>query len=103
MVSAGILRYAIVDDYAAHLLAKILPGLKSRDNLALRDDGAIAWALCKNLPLLQREVAAFIVAHKSDTSFGATVMRRYFTGPEALRDSASPLALQRFHELLKAR
>jgi len=27
-------------------------------------------------------------------------MRRYFTGPEALRNAASPLAMQRFQELL---
>jgi membrane-bound lytic murein transglycosylase MltF len=85
MVSAGILCYAIVDHYAAHLWAKILPGLRSPDDLALRDDGAIVWALRKSLPLLQREVAA-CVAHKSDTSFGATVMPRYFTGPKALSD-----------------
>ena len=28
-------------------------------------------------------------------------MRRYFTGPEALRNADSPLAMQRFQELLR--
>ena len=101
MVSAGLLPFAIVDDYQARLWAKILPGLKVRDDLVINDDGAIAWVVRKNSPLLQKELAAFIAAHGPITSFGATVLRRYFTGPEALRDSASPQVLQRFQELLK--
>jgi membrane-bound lytic murein transglycosylase MltF len=101
MVSAGVLPYAIADDYQAHLWARILPGLKSRDDLVLGDDGAIAWAIRKNSPRLQTELSAFVPAHRPDTSFGATIMRRYFTGPEALRNSASPVAMQRFLELLK--
>jgi membrane-bound lytic murein transglycosylase MltF len=101
MVSAGMLPYAITDDYQAHLWARILPGLKSRDDLVLSDEGAIAWAIRKNSPRLQKELAAFVAAHGNDTSFGAIIMRRYFTGPEALHNSASPLAAQRFQELLK--
>ena len=101
MVSAGLLPFAVVDDYQAKPWSKILPALKVRDDLVINDDGAIAWVVRKNSPLLQRELAAFIAAHGSNTSFGATVMRRYFTGPEALHDSASPQVLQRFQELLK--
>jgi len=100
MVSAGLIPYAIVDDYEANLWAKILPGLKVRDDLVVRDDGAVAWAVRKNSPLLLKELAAFLHAHGTNTSFGATIMRRYFTGPEALRNSASPLAAQRFEQLL---
>ena len=101
MVSAGLLPYAIVDDYQAKVWAKILPGLRVRNDLVIHDDGAIAWAVRKNSPLLQKELAAFIAAHGPNTSFGATVMRRYFTGPEALRNADSPVAMQRFHELLR--
>ena len=100
MVSAGLLPYAIVDDYQARIWAKILPGLRVRDDLVIHDDGATAWAVRKNSPLLQKELAAFIAPHGRDTSFGATIMRRYFTGPVALRNAASPLAMQRFQELL---
>ena len=101
MVSAGLLPYAIVDDYQARIWAKILPGLRVRDDLVIHDDGATAWAVRKNSPLLQKELAAFIAAHGPNTSFGATVMSRYFTGPEALRNADSPLAMQRFQELLR--
>ena len=100
MVSAGVLPYAIVDDYQANVWAKILRRLRVRDDLVIHDDGAIAWAVRKNSPLLQKELAAFNAAHGRDTSFGATVMRRYFTGPEALRNADSPVAMQRFQELL---
>ena len=93
--------YAIVDDYQAKVWAKILPGLRVRDDLVIHDDGAIAWAVRKNSPLLQKELAAFIAAHGPNTSFGATVMRRYFTGPEALRNADLPVAMQRFQELLR--
>ena len=101
MVSAGLLPYAIVDDYQARIWAKILPGLRVRDDLVIHDDGATAWAVRKVSPLLQKELAAFIAAHGPNTSFGATVMRRYFTGPEALRNADSSLAMQRFQELLR--
>ena len=101
MVSAGLLPYAVVDDYQANVWAKILPGLRVREDLVIHDDGAIAWAFRKNSPLLQKELAAFVAAHGPNTSFGATVMRRYFTGPEALHNADSPVAMQRFQELLR--
>ena len=100
MVAAGILPFAIVDDYQAALWAKLLPSLKARDDLVLSDDGAIAWAIRPKSPQLLKAIDEFSATHALDTSFGATLMRRYFTGPEATRDAASPEAVRRFRDLL---
>ena len=62
MVSAGLLPWAIVDLHKAKLWARILKGLSVREDINVNDNGEIAWAICKNSPLLQRELDEFVTS-----------------------------------------
>jgi membrane-bound lytic murein transglycosylase MltF len=53
MVNAGILEFIIVDDWKARIWAQILPKVKVRDDLVMRAEGYIGWAIRKESPKLE--------------------------------------------------
>jgi membrane-bound lytic murein transglycosylase MltF len=60
MLDAGLLKLIVVDDWKAKLWAKILPRIKPRPALVLREGADIAWAFRHDSPRLAREVNAFL-------------------------------------------
>jgi membrane-bound lytic murein transglycosylase MltF len=59
MANAGLLGIILVDDWKARIWARVLPKLTLHENLSLRDDGAIGWAIRKGSPQLAAELADF--------------------------------------------
>ena len=59
MLNAGMLRIVVVDDWKAKLWAQVLPQIKVREDLAVRSEGYIGWAIRKNSPQLQAAVTDF--------------------------------------------
>ncbi|GAU85672.1 lytic transglycosylase F [Bosea sp. BIWAKO-01] len=100
MVSAGLLPFAIVDDHKASLWSKVYKGLSVRPDLAINEDGSIAWAMRKNSPLLREELAAFIKEHRLGTAFGNDVGRRYYGSDRIVRNAYAPEDEKRFRELV---
>ena len=52
MLAAGLTELAVVDDWKALLWARILPKIKVREDLVLRDEGHTGWAIRKGSPKL---------------------------------------------------
>jgi membrane-bound lytic murein transglycosylase MltF len=100
MVNAGLLPLAVVDRYKANFWSQILKETKVRDDLAINEGGTIAWAVRKNSPLLQKEIAAFMKDHKVGTSFGNTIVKRYYKSTKALKKAYSPEAVAKFKSLI---
>jgi membrane-bound lytic murein transglycosylase MltF len=48
MLNAGLLEYAVVDDWKADLWAQVLPKIVVHRDLALREGGRVGWAYRKN-------------------------------------------------------
>lgn len=102
MVSAGLLPYAAVDDYAGQIWAKVLPNLTVRGDLVVNEGGEIAWAMRKNSPQLKAEVDAFVASHKLGTTFGNILKKRYYTSDKMARRALSTEAQKRFEEFSDA-
>lgn len=102
MVSAGLLPYAVVDDFVGQIWAKILPNLTVRTDLAVNEGGEIAWAMRKNSPQLKAEVDAFVASHKLGTTFGNILKKRYYTSDKMARRALSTEAQKRFEEFSEA-
>ncbi|MGB5486471.1 MAG: transporter substrate-binding domain-containing protein, partial [Lysobacterales bacterium] len=64
MVTAGMLEWAIVDDYKARLWAGIFADLKVREDLVFRSGGRIAVAFRENSPFLAEALNEFVKTHK---------------------------------------
>ncbi len=62
MLNAGILELTVVDDWKARIWAKVLPKIRVRTDLSLRDEGQIGWAIRKGSPQLAAELAGFFTA-----------------------------------------
>jgi membrane-bound lytic murein transglycosylase MltF len=99
MVNAGLLPLAIVDDHKAKLWARVYPNLVVRTDLAVNAGGDVAWAIRKGSPLLKAELDTFLEQHSAGGSFGNTVLRRYFSGANAVRAATSAEEIARFDRL----
>ncbi len=52
MLNAGMFDYLVVDEWKAKIWAQVLPKVKVREDLVLRDDAYTGWAIRKNSPQL---------------------------------------------------
>jgi membrane-bound lytic murein transglycosylase MltF len=62
MLNAGLLEFVVVDDWKARMWAQVLPKIKLRDDLVLRDGGHIGAAIRKGSPQLAAELKDFYVS-----------------------------------------
>jgi membrane-bound lytic murein transglycosylase MltF len=99
MVNAGLLPLAVVDEHKAVLWAKIFPKIKVRDDLVVRDGGAIAWAVRKKSPLLLKEINAFIAENGPGTPFFNEVLRKYYGSTKILKEAYSAENTRAFEQL----
>ena len=89
MVGAGALPWLVVDEHKARLWVDIIPGLTLRDDLVLRQGGAIAMAVRKDTPELRALVNRFAATARKGTEFGNIVMKRYYSDNEWIRNPAA--------------
>ena len=59
MLNAGLFEYLVVDDWKAKIWAQVLPRIRVREDLVLRDDGYTGWAFRKNSPQLTAALEDF--------------------------------------------
>jgi membrane-bound lytic murein transglycosylase MltF len=59
MANAGLIDALIVDDWKAKLWAPILPRIRVREDLVVREGGHIGWAIRKGSPQLEKEIRDF--------------------------------------------
>jgi membrane-bound lytic murein transglycosylase MltF len=59
MLNAGLFEFAVVDDWKAKMWAQVLPKIKVREDLVLRAEGHVGWAIRKGSPKLEAAIADF--------------------------------------------
>lgn len=59
MLNAGLLEFAVVDDWKAKMWAQVLPKIKVREDLVLRAEGYTGWAVRKDSPKLVETATDF--------------------------------------------
>ncbi len=96
MVAAGILPWLVVDEHKAALWVDIIPGLELREDLVLREDAAIAWALRKGTPELMALVDRFVPTVKKGTATGNILFKRYYANNMWMRSPAATEDYARF-------
>jgi membrane-bound lytic murein transglycosylase MltF len=81
MASVGMIGITIADDYIANFWQRSFTDLTVRDDLAIREDGRIAWAFRKNSPMLAQAINNFVEANKPGTKTGNVILNRYLDNP----------------------
>ena len=77
MVNAGLLPWAIVDDYKIGWWTGTFTKLVVRNDIVFRSGGLIAVAFRKDSPLLKNTVNEFIKQHREGTEEGNILRNRY--------------------------
>jgi membrane-bound lytic murein transglycosylase MltF len=100
MENAGLIELLVVDDWKARMWAQVLPALKVRTDLVLRDDGTTGWAIRKGSPHLAAEINDFFVNWVSKQDVAAARMNSYMKRVKALKDPTATAEYRRFQQTL---
>jgi membrane-bound lytic murein transglycosylase MltF len=100
MANAGLVQTIVADDYLAHFWHRVYPNLEVHDDLVLRTDGDIAFAIRKSSPKLKAELDAFTATHREGTLFGNVTLQKYLQQTRWAKNAVSAQELQKFHTLV---
>jgi membrane-bound lytic murein transglycosylase MltF len=100
MVNAGLVPAIVADDYLAHFWHRVYPNLDVHEELVLRTDGDIAFAIRKNSPKLKAELDAFTETHREGTLFGNVTLQKYLQQTRWAKNAVSAEELQKFNTLV---
>ncbi len=100
MVSAGLAKIAVVNDFYAEFWEQVLPDIRLHPDIILRDDGALAWAVRKNSPKLLATLNPIVEAHREGTLFGNMLLRKYLSEASTVKNATSEAELKRFNDLV---
>jgi membrane-bound lytic murein transglycosylase MltF len=101
MVNAGLVKFAVVDDYMAAFWKQVLTKITLNSNLALRTGGNIAVAMRKNSPQLMAEANAWIKKNGPKTVFGNTILNRYMVSTKFVKNATADAELARFNTMVE--
>jgi membrane-bound lytic murein transglycosylase MltF len=77
MVNAGLINWAVVDDYKAHSWENVLENIVVRDDIVFREGGQIAFAVREDSPNLKVALNEFLKTHRQGTLKGNILFNRY--------------------------
>jgi membrane-bound lytic murein transglycosylase MltF len=100
MENAGLVELLVVDDWKARMWAQVLPMLKVRTDLVLRDDGTTGWAIRKGSPRLAAEIDEFFANWATKQGVAAARMSSYMRRVKLLRDPTATSEYRRFEQTL---
>ncbi|HKA19029.1 MAG TPA: lytic transglycosylase F [Blastocatellia bacterium] len=100
MVDAGVFGIAVVDKHTIDFWSQVYDRVKAREDLVLRSGGRIAWAVRKNCPDLKAILNQFISTHRTGTTFGNIMFKRYLGSAERLKNPRDQEQMDRFRVLV---
>ena len=100
MTNAGLVQIVVADDYLARFWRQVYPDLDVHDDLVLRTDGDIAFAIRKNSPKLMAELDAFTLTHREGTLFGNVTLQKYLQQTHWAKNAVSDEELKKFQTLV---
>ena len=77
MVNAGLLPWAVVDEYKPQLWDGVFNEIVVRDDIVFREGGRLAWAMRKDSPMLKQAVDDFLKKNREGTLIGNILRNRY--------------------------
>jgi membrane-bound lytic murein transglycosylase MltF len=100
MVNAGLLPWAVVDDYKAESWAEVFEGIVVRKDLVLRTGGRVGYAVRENSPLLLTALNDFLNTHKEGSLTGNILINRYIRDFDWSGNALAVEDYKRFEEVV---
>jgi len=99
MVNAGLLPWAIVDEYKPELWDGVFNELVVRDDIVFREGGRIGWAIRQESPQLMAAVNDFLKKNREGTLIGNILRNRYIRDFDWAANALGGEDYNRFREL----
>ena len=99
MVNSGLIEWAVVDNYKAHIWEKVFANLVVRDDIVFRDGGHMAFAVREDSPGLKAELNKFLKTNRQGTLSGNMLVNKYFRDFDWAKNALHEDDYQRFQEL----
>ncbi len=100
MLNAGLLGIVVVDDWKAEMWAQVLPNIRVRDDLVLRDDGRTGWAIRKGSPGLREAIMDFYREHLVKQGVANYRLAQYMKRVKQIQDPTRTGEWKRFEQTL---
>ena len=99
MVNAGLLPWAVVDDYKPQMWQEVFTRVTVRDDLVLREGARLAWAIRPDSPQLKVFLNTFLKDNREGTLFGNIIHNRYVRDFDWTENAVGATELSRYHKL----
>lgn len=99
MVNAGVADYAVADEYLAGFWSQVLPDLRVHDDIVLRSEADIAFAVRPESGALKAELDEFLETHRAGTLFGNIQFQRFLEDTRWVSNPASDEEMARFRQM----
>ena len=90
LLDVGVIPAVILDSHKAELYAQVFERLTVHDDLAINEDGEIAWAIRKGSPQLMDATNAFVAKARKGTELGNILYRRWIADPTRVLNAIAP-------------
>jgi membrane-bound lytic murein transglycosylase MltF len=101
MLAAGVLQLVVVDDWIAQMWAQVLPKLKVREDLVLREEGQTGWAVRNNSPKLVEALATFDRTVVKKHGLLRSNLAKYHRRVKQIRNNTADEEWKRFQATVK--
>ncbi|MBV8043200.1 lytic transglycosylase F, partial [Pluralibacter sp.] len=96
MLSAGLIPLIVVDRHKAIFWKQVFPKIKIHENIVLRDNASIAWAVRKDNPQLLALLNTFIKDNGQGSTLGNTIFLRYLKDAKYVKNAAAEKERRKF-------
>jgi membrane-bound lytic murein transglycosylase MltF len=100
MLDAGLIELMVIDDWKAHMWAQVLPKVKVRTDLVLREGAKTGWAIRKDSPKLKAEIDDFFRNWAMKQGVADYRMSSYMKKVKELKDPTASAEYKRFQATL---
>lgn len=100
MINAGLLDWAVVDNYKAEIWAGVFENITVRTDLVFRSGGRIGYAFRQNSPQLAEMLNEFLKTHKQGTLKGNILINRYLKNYDWAQNALDADEYKRFQEVI---
>lgn len=101
MLSAGLIPLTVVDRHKALFWKQVFPRIQVHQNIILRDEGNIAWAVRDNSPQLLALLNEFISKHRQGSKLGNTILLRYLKDAQYVKHAAAQKERRKFLSMVE--
>lgn len=101
MLNAGLIPLIVVDRHKALFWKQVFPKIQVHEDIVLRDNGNIAWAVRKDNPQLLAKLNGFIKDNRQGSTLGNTLLLRYLKSAKYVKNAAAEKERRKFLKMVE--